>query len=333
MRRRYEFLARTMVGAGLLAVSLIPGVMAQVVPNPPTSLSVEGGTSLPADPTGAIFFDNFEYAVSRSATNAEVPFAAHGWPYMKAENSSMGRGSGYFYTQADATLGSRVLVLESVPSMGGSLGPGFEGGQTDYYLQLGREDGPTTAIPANVWFQFKTYATPQSSFSTRDKTMYPCRTSYACSTLGGNLAWMVLWGRGGFQGTNGPAANRYIGVVAEHADIRNSPDYPTNKGKLGQNASNAQLVAGRWYDVKLHFDTSGAQGVYQAWIREQGQSAWTQIADWRGGVTPNFSWPIPADQRIGHRVMRLPTTVNGPGDSTTYMDDFTMARSEAELAR
>ena len=283
-------------------------------------------------PARPLFIDRFEYDVSRSGQIAGQLFAGSGWTGAKANNVN-GRGSGYLYTQPDSTLGSRVLVLESRPSEGGSLGPGFEGGQTDYYLQMGMENAPTTTIPANVWFQFKTYATPQSSFARRDKTMYPCRTAYACSTLGGSLAWMVLWGKGGFEPTDGPAANRYIGVVAEHADIRNSPDYPTNKGKLGQNASNAQLVAGRWYDVKLHFDTSGAQGVYQAWIREQGQSAWTQIADWRGGVTPNFSWPIPADQRIGHRVMRLPTTVNGPGDSTTYMDDFTMARSEAELAR
>lgn len=66
------------------------------------------------------------------------------------------------------------------------------------------------------------------------------------------------------------------------------------------------------------------------WIREKDQP-WEKLAEWIGGVTKDFSWPIPANERVGFRVLAMPTTVNGPEDSTTYMDDFAIATSEQDL--
>ena len=58
-----------------------------------------------------VFQDNFNYTASRADTNVEVEFQAAGWVNAKAENSTLNSGSGYLYTQNDATLGSNVLVM------------------------------------------------------------------------------------------------------------------------------------------------------------------------------------------------------------------------------
>lgn len=303
--------------------------MAQT-PNAPTFLTVQGGVSLPP-PGDALFSDNFEYDVLRTATNAGQLFGQR-WYGAKAINSGEAGAGGYLYTRTDSVLGSRVLVLESLPTL--NPVPGWPYGQTDYYLQLGRESGPAV-IPANAWIQFWTYATPQSRFAPRDKTLYVCRTTYPCTT--GNWTWMLLWGRVGSQyflseAEYAPLPNRFLALQTEGGSNRNAPEFPDGQESLYQNVSAAQIVGGRWYQVRLHIDTSGPQGTYEAWIKERGASGWTSVAEWIGGVTPNFTWPIPTNHRNGHPMMRLPTTVNGNyGDSTTYMDDFVVSDSLADL--
>ncbi|HEY0684746.1 MAG TPA: hypothetical protein VGD45_20585 [Steroidobacter sp.] len=275
-----------------------------------------------------LFRDNFEYEVGRNITNADSLFGQRGWNGVKANNASAARGGGWVYTQNNSAKGSRVLVLESVP--GPTPMQGIPYSQTDYYLQLGREGSTAQVLPANVWIQFWTYATPESRFSTRDKTIYPCSGHYACS-WGPDLGWLFMWGSGGFNTSGDGSSRRFLAVEAQNADNRGDSEYPTNKAKLKQNLVSTPLAGGRWYQVRLHFDTSGAQGTYEAWVRELGQSAWTKVSDWRGGQTANFFWPIPENQRRGHTMFRLPTTVNGPGSSTVYIDDFVIGRSLAEL--
>lgn len=322
---------QSVAGTGLLLLGFAGGVIAQVRPNPPNPVAVEGGGVLPTNPSTALFFDNFEYAVPRT-TDVVSAFRAHGWSGAKSGRVPVGGAAGYLYTQADATLGSNVLVMESLPSQ--NIIPGWGYGQTDYYLQLGQENG-AVYLPPNVWFQFWTYSTPQSRFANRDKVLYPCRTYFPCSS--DQASWLFMWGRQGFEyvGSDAdllPVQNRMLSLQGFTADNRNTPEYPDGNTGLYQNVNKASLLAGRWYQVKMHMDISGAQGVWEAWIRERGQTAWTKVADWRGGVTPNFTWPIPTAQRTGHAMLRTPTTVNGVyGDSTTYMDDFTIGRSEAEL--
>jgi hypothetical protein len=221
-----------------------------------------------------------------------------------------------------------VLVMESNP--GSTPPPDFPYSQTDYYLQLGREGSSTITLPSNTWLQFWTYATPESRFSTRDKTIYPCSSAYPC-VWGPNLGWLFMWGSGGFNTSGDGSSRRFLAVEAANADNRGDTEYPTNKSKLKQNLSANPLLGGRWYQVRLHLDTSGAQGTYEAWVRERGQTAWTKVSDWRGGVTPQFFWPIPETQRRGHTMVRVPTTVNGPGNSTTYLDDFVIGSSAAQL--
>ena len=62
------------------------------------------------------------------------------------------------------------------------------------------------------------------------------------------------------------------------------------------------------------------------------EKALTPVADWRGGQTPHFSWPMTSSTAGGYSVLRAPTTVNGPGASTTYLYDFTIARSLQSLS-
>lgn len=279
-----------------------------------------------------LFFDNFEYDVARSATNAEVAFRMHGWSDVKANNSHFRRGAGYLYTKFDPIRKSRVLVMESLPSTA-PIPEGFRSGQTDYWLKIGGlPDSPLTTIPANVWFQFWTYATTDSRFY-RQKFLYPSRGSYPASRRDGRTDYMWLLGFRGEGETprENPTSSRILAFEAWHADFRGDREYPTNRQKLFQNlAPKTALLAGRWYQVRIHIDVSGEQGVYEAWIREAG-CPWTKVAEWIGGVTKDFSWPIPANERVGFRVLAMPTTVNGPGDSTTYIDDFAMATSERDL--
>lgn len=285
------------------------------------------------DSAKPVFYDDFEYDVARSAKNAEVAFRAHGWSDVKANNSYFRRGAGYLYTKLDPVRNSRVLVMESLPSTVPTP-PGFRAGQTDYWLKFGSGEAPLTTIPANVWFQFWTYATPESRFAWRDKTLYPCRGPYPCSRRDGrtDYVWLFMWGSGGYETVAAPPGGRFLALHATHADFRGDPEYPTNKEKLFQNLKRIPLLAGRWYQVRIHIDISKEQGVYEVWIRQKDQP-WEKVAEWIGGVTKNFSWPIPANERVGFRVLAMPTTVNGPGDSTTYMDDFTIATSEVVLER
>lgn len=281
--------------------------------------------------SGRRFFDDFEYDVARSATNAEIVFRAHGWSDVKANNSHFRRGAGYLYTRYDSIRRSRVLVMESLPSTA-RIPEGFRTGQTDYWLKFWGENDLTT-IPANVWIQFWTYATPESRYTWRHKVIYPCRGPYPCSRSDGrtDYEWLFGWGSGGFETTPAPPGGRYIGLTAWNADFRGDSEYPTNRQKLSQNISKIPLLAGRWYQIRIHIDVSQEQGIYEAWIRDDEQQPWTKVAEWIGGVTPDFFWSIPAEERVGFRVVAMPTTVDGPEDSTTYIDDFVIATSEQAL--
>ncbi|MCP9468691.1 MAG: hypothetical protein NNA31_01690 [Nitrospira sp.] len=273
-----------------------------------------------------VFFDDFEYDVARSATDAELQFRAHGWTDAKANNSYFDRGAGYLYTRVDLLRNSRVLVMESLPSTAYDP-PNFPNRQTDYWLKYGAENAPLTTVPANVWFQFWTYATPESRFDS-SKFIYPCRGPYPCTTE--RFAWLFGWHN--VTGTEdnlieAPAGGRFWLLRAPLATNRAVPEW--NQDKLYQNLNPIPLLAGRWYQVRIHVDTSRAQGIYEVWIRERG-NPWIKVSEWIGGVTPSFEWPISTAERVGNRVVAMPTTVNEE-DSIVYLDDFAMATGEAAL--
>lgn len=317
----------------LLIFAAMPGSVAVAQqPKPPTGVTLDGSY---------VFSDDFEFVASRTGVSLNV-FTARGWSGAKAENvpGSAGGASGYIYTSSTTPTGSgRSLALEARPSMASGV-PGFAGGQTDFYLQYGSGNGDTNTIPANLWIQFWTYTAPESLFAARDKVLYPTRSTYPSSDLG----WQFLWGSAGYElgSYSAPAGARVFGVFSNQADYRVGYDPGLDSAmnhKLFMNVSRTPMLAGRWYQVKLHLDTSGQyinptngqpSGVYEAWIRERGQPNWTKVADYRPGVTggPNgLYWPLTANERTGHRALRMPTTVN-QFDGTILIDDFVISNSE-----
>jgi len=277
-----------------------------------------------------MFRDDFEYDVSRNARNAEVTFRAHGWTDAKANNTYFQRGAGYLYTQYDPLLKSRVLVMESLPSRA-PIPEGWRYAQTDYWLKYGGEEKPLTTIPANVWFQFWTYATPESRFD-RLKFLYPSRGVYPASRRDGrtDYMWLLSFQGRDHTGKEGPPGSRFLAFEAWHAERGDTPHDPSQRQRLFQNlAPRTPLLAGRWYQVRIHIDVSEEQGVYEAWVREK-DGPWSKVAQWKGAVTRDFLWPIPAEERVGLRVLAMPTTVNAV-DSKMYLDEFVMASSERDL--
>lgn len=291
-------------------------------------ISVMGGFWLFTSQSHAavILQDDFNYVVERNITNANTVFMSHGWTHAKANNATNQSGGGYLYTTHNPTMNSRVLVMESLPTTT-SCQPWC---QTDYYLQYGGENQPLGTIPANVWFQFWTYAVPGSRWSSQ-KFLYPCFRAYPCPA--DEFRWLLGFHRSTLYGTtddsiSAPPGGRFI--LAESAFANYYAGRPWNARKLFQNLNQTPMLEGIWYQIRIHFDTSGPQGVYELWRRPQGNSTWTKLAEWIGGVTPGFDWPIPPDKRTGNNVLRMPTTVN-TYDSTTYLDDFIMATSLQDL--
>jgi hypothetical protein len=77
-----DSLIAVLMGSGLLLAGFAAEVSAQVRPNAPEDLTVEGGTSLPRPPTGAVFFDNFEFIADRAGAASSV-FTSRGWSSVK----------------------------------------------------------------------------------------------------------------------------------------------------------------------------------------------------------------------------------------------------------
>lgn len=290
---------------------------------------------------GSLFYDDFEYNVSRDGSDPVANLAAFqnaGWTWAKAINLPYGSHNGYLYT-VDSIPGysgpfpgrdsNRVLGIEARPATLGS--------QTDFYLQYGDGNGSNETVPGNIWYQFWLYTNDsgnqRSRFSARDKFIYPCTTPYPCQ----NLQYLLMAGNGAnppywtdeLPGPGGP--ERYLMVYDDHITPQMLLDDGT-QAKLGHNLNTYHLVPNQWQLVKLHFDTSTPQGTYEAWIKPLGGD-FIKVAEWISGQN-GFAWNI--SNPGGHKLFRMPTTYPGANnnqfyDSWVYMDDFAMAESEDAL--
>lgn len=329
-------------GAAILSMSSSPVSTVLANGNPAASLP---------KPADLVFFDNFEYVVSRDDVNAVSLFQKKGgWSWAKTRQTGGHgpgyRGNGYLYTVASipgsnssfpGNGSGRVLAMEALP---GSLG-----GQTDFYLQYGGETSKyDNTIPGDVWFQFWIYinhaANQRSQIDGRNKFIYPCNTAYPCR---GNK-WLLSLGSYsylpkevslGSPSTKGAFLQN--GAAMEGvAELTNNNYAPWDRWKLGQTNTSQHIATNRWTLVKIHLDTSTEAGRYEAWMRPQG-GQWSKVVEWISGVTPGFRWRILPDHVGGHRVIRMPTTFGEAAesrpkyDSWIYMDDFAIARSEAGL--
>ena len=299
-------------------------------------------------PEDLILFDKFEYPVDRNDPDSASIFQQKGkWTSVKTRQSG-GRGNGYLYTvnQIPGYSGTfpggnsrRVLAMEALP---GSLD-----GQTDFYLQYG--DGESAAydnaIPGNVWFQFWIYinyhGNQLSQLDGGNKFIYPCNATYPCGTG----KWILSFGSDSYLphyqslGRSSKKGAYLVNIAQVHskaAEITNKRFQEWDRWKLGQTNTSQYMKTNRWTLVKIHLDTSTTSGAYEVWMKPLG-GAWTKTTEWISGVTPGFNWSIHSEHVGGHRVIRMPTTI-GSGtpdrprwDSWIYLDDFTIARSEAGL--
>ena len=264
--------------------------------------------------------------------------AGVGWTHVKTQQNRPG-AHGYLYTTTTipgftGTFpggGSRVLAMEALP--------GQLGGQTDFYLGMGNGSSASFAntIPGDVWIQFWIYvlrdATHPSEFGSRDKFLYPCNSDYGCHSH----TWMVMAGPGTYRPSDGlPLGNPSKGEffwVTRAADgvsaIVNNTGDPDTRGNIGPTSIQEWVKPNRWTLVKMHFDTTRTSGNrWEVWLKPQGRAT-VKVAEWIGGVTRGFTWNIPAASVGGHRVMRMPSTVDH--NFWIYMDDFVIAHTEAAL--
>lgn len=285
----------------------------------------------PITPTPDIVFqDRFEYDISRSDVTAVQRFMAQGWSGGKSSQSAPG-ASGYLYTTTTVPGftgafpggGSRVLAMEAVPN----------GGQTDFYLQLGGSGSQwEDYIPGDVWVQFWVYMTPESLFGCREKFFYVCNTDYPCHSH----LWMIMAGACSYNRANHlpagfPSQGAFL-FSLRSADgvstITNTQSDPVSN--LGsQNVAAGVVRHSQWTLVKMHFNTTSTNGSsWEVWIRPQG-GTWTKTSEFIAGQTPGLTWSIPAASVGGHRVFRWPTT--NDYNKRLFFDDFVIARTEAAL--
>jgi hypothetical protein len=220
--------------------------------------------------------------------------------------------------------------------------PGSFKSQTDFYLQYGNEYGSSETVPGNVWFQFWIYPNyfddpddkrdQLSTFANRFKFIYPCNGDYPCQQ--GQLKWLNMLGfttGEPYWGSKGDTELFMTTVEPFNISIDYELAEEYNKFKIGQTDISEYIASNRWTLVKVHYDTSTSSGKFEAWMKPMGGS-WVKVAEWIDGQTPNFSWKIPQDMIGGHRVFRIPTTVDD-FDSWIYIDDFAMATAEEALPR
>jgi len=294
-----------------------------------------------------VFFDNFEYIVGRNDSKADTIFQSQGgWSRAKtAQDPNANNPNGYLYT-TDNIPGytgtfpghnsNQVLAIEALPSTYGF--------QTAFHLQYGDGAGPANQIPGDVWFQFwlypNHYGDQLSRFYNRNKFIYPCNGNYPCHSN----HWLLQTGSYSYEPHNDSLGdpskgNMYI-YTKDHSlgTIIYGPGVEQgNPNKLGQTDTNAYIAANTWTLVKIHFDTSTTSGKFEAWLKPMGGN-WIKVAEWIDGVTPGFSWKIPASEVGGHRIISMPTTIPGGGrdplyNSWIYMDDFVIATSEDSLPK
>ena len=315
--------------------------------------------------------DNFEYEATRTGTGADA-FVNHGpWDGAMSINRTGGNAGtcGYLYTvttaefrTATGTTGnlpgqssSRVACFEFLPlALNCQAVPGWY--QSNLYLV--RYSATNQAhIPANVWIQYWIYINHYTGQETTfvghgTKWLYPCIDGSPTCSAGASWLYSL-----GLQSQNpylqvSDRGNGYaygdMEGLGGHAHYSPASE---NHWHMGHNkASGTGLLSpNQWILVKIHTDITGSsplapagQGVYEEWQKTVSGS-FVKVAEWIGGVTPNFYWAIhewdrggeagrtmAAGHEIGQKSLKIGTTWND-SNGWIYVDDFVIATAEADL--
>jgi hypothetical protein len=281
-----------------------------------------------------VWYDDWNYVVNRTDSLAAVLAAFQAQGYQSVENINNGTAAtvgGWFYTVTSIPgyAGSfprgvaRMLCVETNPSPQGDLW------QADPSLVFFNNNTPGN-LPPNIWLQWWQYncrsGVQQTTFDVRDKTFYVSNGSEApgANYPSNNFPWLVLQGAGGFNFNPPPNdVDNYIGLQAQRSQVPHDPGVdPAGGAKMPQNLNAGPMILpNTMTQVRLHMDTSGAQGRFEAWARPRGTPTFTKFSEWLGGETMYdgglgeelMLWPTNADDRSGCRAMIWPSTTNGEG--------------------
>lgn len=303
-----------------------------------------------ATPVPDIIFDDFEYEVDRDTVDDALKFRYDGlgvWDGVKSsQNTGQDGARGYLYTVDSIpgfpgefpSGGDRVLCMEFLPDT-----LGF---QTDAYLFMGSAVNPEHLVPSKHWIQFwlyiNNYGEQATQWSTTGaKWIYPCVDgSPTCSYA--YVSYLALFKPISYNPFNETTTGARVYPVLECTGCNYTPGSDPGVHKIGHNISSqgGLIYPNQWVLVKIHVDHSGSaegvppgQGVYEEWHMPQGQAYFTKVAEWKGGVTPDFTWDVTTmgeGYSIGNESLKLGTTFNDY-DVWLYIDDFAIASSEALL--
>lgn len=329
MLDRVNQIVRALAGGSLLLLGIVSTASAQVRPNPPEGLSVDGETPNPTPlPSGMVFSDDFNYVVNKfdPAETKLARFLAAGY-YVKDEATQPGRANGYLYTRASApgcgaAPSGNMLTMEGKTTLG----------QTDFYLQLG--SGTAGSIPARLYVQFDLCVSRSGAEMSHidgarwGKMIYPLfgsRDGYPMATE--DTAWLLNASSYAYRGssmTQAPEPGAFTFMT------QSNPGYNVQRATIEDQlaaGSGSQMTANvgdpwirpnRWYTVRFLFDVSGQQGIHRVWVAPVGGQL-ALISDFTGGVTPGFTYQTATLDRLGAKLLRFPTTW-GPASGAPQPD-------------
>jgi hypothetical protein len=254
------------------------------------------------------------------------------WSDAKSLNVSEPGSRGLIYTEYNAARGKNVAAFEVQANVL----------QTDHFLTHG-------PFPANCWWKFRMYTTncdmSMDGGVGRNKWWYPSPTGqYSVSPT--EMLWILGTGRttaynlyNEQQGiSNDPIAptdgSFYIECNGRAAGGELYYPFSNNTTTIGHNITRQPLPGQTWLDIVIHIDTGSAQGTFEMWAKPVASSTWTKYAEWIGGVTPDFEWPLAEARRMGQQANKIPSTVGTSNEpyTTPYskwlLDEFAYYASD-----
>jgi hypothetical protein len=236
------------------------------------------------------FSDTFDYEIDEVQDLID-----HGWSWAKADNLT---GSHRGTITSDA--GSLRFDLEG------------EDGQTDVYTEIDQ-------IAGDVTFEFDLFVDEDAGgIQNRFKFLYP--------SVDGNypqpvdtIRWLMVLSPANISPEIVEGNGRELFFRFESYNYAQATDpriAVENRWKLGQNLSLTPITLGAWHHVRIHIDTSGEHGAFEAWLDGE------KVAEWIDGVTPDFSFSVPPEARGGHEGLRVITTADD--DMTLMFDNFAL---------
>jgi hypothetical protein len=257
-------------------------------PVPPT-LPPPPPTTTPDNP---LFFDNFNYV-----GNSAMAFLNAGWTGIKTIAYTRPGARGEITTE------NGILRMQAFG----------EAQQTDFYLQYGE-------IPARVTFEMDILIDENSGgVASGFKFIYPAPNG-SYPVVVETVRWLFTLSPNNISPPMQQGNGRELFLRLESINYARDTGpgvAPENVWKMGHNVSGAKTITfGVWHRLKIHIDFSGEQGIYEGYIDN------IKVAEFRGGVTPNFQWLLPAIARGSHPMFRMPTTISE--DLTIFLDNFTI---------